>query len=292
MSVVVCKLPQAGLGNWLFCLMKAKVFAEMYQLPLIIIGYHQLKIGPYLRFEKNKRKYGSFFTFQKNIFGEFLDSLMLFRYKNYLKIYEPRLVENDFYDFQKKQIYLFSEVPHWANYFDGLKQNRQLVKALFCKNLNTSVKTIVSDAQVPAIGVHIRMGDYRKLKEGEDFAILGSVRTPETYFNSVIEQIRYIHNENLAVTVFTDGYENELPLLFKMPNVKLSKQNPDIVDLILLSKSKLIITSAGSTFSYWAAFLSEAVIIMHPDHIHQRIRNELHLFEGTITQYVNYFKKD
>ena len=52
MSVVVCKLPQAGLGNWLFCLMKAKVFAEMYQLPLIIIGYHQLKIGPYLRFEK------------------------------------------------------------------------------------------------------------------------------------------------------------------------------------------------------------------------------------------------
>jgi hypothetical protein len=48
--------------------------------------------------------------------------------------------------------------------------------------------------------------------------------------------------------------------------------NPDIADLILLSKSRVIVTSATSTFSYWAGFLSEAALIMHPAHIHGSVR--------------------
>jgi hypothetical protein len=47
--------------------MNALVFGKLNNLPVIIIGYHQLKIGPYLRKEKIKRKYNGYFTFQKNI---------------------------------------------------------------------------------------------------------------------------------------------------------------------------------------------------------------------------------
>ena len=52
--------------------------------------------------------------------------------------------------------------------------------------------------------------------------------------------------------------------------------------MLLLSKSKIIVTSAASTFSYWSGFLSEAPIIMHPDHIHKPIRanQPSALFEG------------
>ncbi len=73
MSVVVCKLPKAGLGNQLFPLMHAFVFAKLNNLPVIVTGYHQLKIGPYIRREKNKRQYKGYFTFQKNIAGEYRD---------------------------------------------------------------------------------------------------------------------------------------------------------------------------------------------------------------------------
>jgi len=39
-----------------------------------------------------------------------------------------------------------------------------------------------------------------------------------------------------------------------------------------MAKSRVIITSAGSTFSEWAAYLSDAVVLRHPDHIHAPIR--------------------
>ncbi len=50
------------------------------------------------------------------------------------------------------------------------------------------------------------------------------------------------------------------------PNVRRSGNNSDIVDLLLLSKSKVVITSRSSTFSYWSGFLADAPMILHPDH--------------------------
>jgi hypothetical protein len=67
--------------------------------------------------------------------------------------------------------------------------------------------------------------------------------------------------------------------------------------LILLSRSKIIITSAGSTFSYWAGFLSDSPIIMHPDHIHHSIRlsHESGYYEGPFDSenisLIDYIKK-
>jgi hypothetical protein len=63
--------------------------------------------------------------------------------------------------------------------------------------------------------------------------------------------------------------------------------------MLLLSKSKIIVISTGSTFSYWSGFLSNAPMIMHPDHIHARIRNldeKGLLFEGDFDQAINWLK--
>jgi hypothetical protein len=43
------------------------------------------------------------------------------------------------------------------------------------------------------------------------------------------------------------------------------------------------VPSAGSTFGYWAAFFSEAAVLLHPQHIHAPIRPadvNSRLFEG------------
>ena len=71
MGMVVCKLPSAGLGNQLFPLMHAMVFAELNNLPLTVTGYHRIKIGPYLRGEKSKRSYKGYFKFQKSLHGSY-----------------------------------------------------------------------------------------------------------------------------------------------------------------------------------------------------------------------------
>jgi len=286
MSIVICKLPKAGLGNQLFPLFKAMIFAKKNNLPLIIVGYHQINWRLLFTKVKTKRKYAGYFKFNKSLLGEGIDKLRVSYYeKRYSVIKEPKLNSeisghNDVYE--------FSTISHWSDYFDELKENREDVILLMQSILKSSVIDLLNKQIPPIIGVHIRMGDFRKLKEGEDFRKVGGVRTPEDYFVDIVQKIREINGKDLPVTVFSDGYIHEFENLFSLGNIKLMEGNPDIVDLLLLSKSKIIITSAGSTFSYWAGFLSDTPMIMHPDHIHKSIRPDTvnsNFYEGYMDLY-------
>lgn len=82
-----------------------------------------------------------------------------------------------------------------------------------------------------------------------------------------------------------DGLEHELKVLLRLEKVATVQGYAEIVDMLLLSRSKIVVTSAGSTFSYWSGFLSNAPIILHPDHIHEPIRTKKDLgklYEGPI----------
>lgn len=280
MSVVICKMPKAGLGNQMFPLMKAVMLHKLSGLPLHVINYNQFSIGPYLRREKSKRNYTGYFNFQKGYLEQMAEAWHLRKYRNLREVNEPSLVDKSW---ETNVSYVFSEMPHWEDYFNELKLFRKQVVESFFDLLSPRIIRNVETRQVPCVGVHIRMGDFRKLKEGEDFARVGAVRTPEQYFIDIICGIRSIAGYSVPVTIFTDGFKHELQGLFSLPNVVLEEGNPDIVDLILLSKSKVVVTSAGSTFSCWAGFLSDGALIMHPDHIHRSVRPEnmqAQLYEG------------
>ncbi len=286
MSIVHCKIPKSGLGNQLFPLMKAHVFGHLNRMPVIVTGYHQFKIGPYLRREKIKRNYSDYFTFQKRLIGAWIESQKLRKFKDSAIVKEPLLESIDAKGSQR-QLYEYNAIPGWADYFGQLREHRELVIRLFHSLLRKSIVTKTDEQQSPCIGVHIRMGDFRKLRQGEDFKSTGAVRTPEEYFIEMINQIREINGTKLPVSVFTDGYRHELGKLLAMDKVKMIEGNPDIVDMLLLSRSKIIVASAGSTFSYWAGFLADAPLIMHPDHIHQPTRPSsvnTYFYEGALLQ--------
>jgi len=270
MSLVLCKLPKAGLGNQLFPLMKGYVFGNLNNLPVKVKGYNQFLIGPYLRGDKSKRNYAGYFTFQKGMLRQKIDDWKLFKYREFEIENEPPLTKNE--GVPEGKIYSFDKLPHWSDYFYGLKDHRELVLRLFNNLISQDIKNKVAQLTPPIIGVHVRMGDFKKLRPGDDFSKLGVVRTPQEYYVNVINQARKLHGSELPVSVFTDGHKHELKLLLSLKNIKVVEGNPDIVDLLLLSKSKIIITSAGSTFSYWAGFLSDVPLIMHPDHIYESIR--------------------
>jgi hypothetical protein len=271
MGIVVCKLPKAGLGNQLFPLMKAFVFGHLNNLPVIVTGYHQLKIGPYLRKEKTKRKYNNYFIFQRNILGEQIDKWRVLN-KKYWQIEKEPLLEYREDAQSPYKLFKFEVISPWQDYFQQLKNYRELVTELLWNQLKENIKKQIEKQPSPYIGIHIRMGDFRKLKEGEDFSKVGLVRTPEKYFVDSIKNIREIHGTSLPVSVFTDGYKHEFEELFLLENVTIMEGNPDIVDMFLLSKSKIIVCSAGSTFSYWAAFLSNAPVIFHESHEYTSFR--------------------
>lgn len=278
---VICDIPKVGLGNQLFPILKSSFFALKNQLPLIVTGYHQFKIGPYLRGERTKRKYKGFFTFEKSLIKEQLNK---FKWKRSpLKIYNPSLNLTLNKSNKKDVCYVFNEIPDWNNYFDEIRDFRSDIIALLWKMLQPSIKEQLSKLPKPYIGLHMRMGDFKKLSEGVDFNTAGVTRTPEDYFIQVIADIRRLHGKDLPVSIFTDGWPDEIKKLLSIGNIHIIEGNNDLVDLLLLSKSKIIITSAGSTFSYWAGFLSQAPIIMHPSHIYQPIRRpEDGLYEGPL----------
>lgn len=285
MGVVICKLPKAGLGNQLFPLMKASVFAHLNNLPLIVINYHQVKIGPWLRNDRSKRKYRGFFTFQKSLLGELMDKWKISKLDPGLQLLEPKVQKIAGYE--PGSSYLFWDMPHYTDYFNGLNEHRDLVRQLLYEMISPSIKERLKNLQSPAVGVHIRRGDFREPEKGEELGKRGILRTPEKYFVDMIKVIRKIHCSDLRVNVFSDASRVELQEIFALPNISTVDENNDLEDLLLLSQSEIIVGSASSTFSYWAGFLSEAPIIMHPTYTGIKIRPENireKLYEGTLDE--------
>jgi hypothetical protein len=286
-SIVFVKLPHAGLCNQLFSLMKAVVHSNLTGQNFRVCNYNQLKIGPYIRFEKTKRKYNKFFKFQKGLLDDFMTRFLI-----YYLIKRERVIFNPPINSKIAISSLFYHYPHWSNYFEGLNEYRQMVKKCLFEILNPKILENYHNVSSPEVGLHVRLGDFRKLKIGENFNIVGAVRTPEYYFIDIIRKLREFNGFDLPITIFTNGYKEDMPELFSLPNVIIPKPNSDIGDLLHLSKSKIIVTSAGSTFSYWAGFLSESPIILHPDYIHKPIRIDKNLFEGPIDLYLDLLKND
>jgi hypothetical protein len=108
---------------------------------------------------------------------------------------------------------------------------------------------------------------------GGDFK-LGNQITPSEYFYKGINLIRDVVGENLPVTIFTDADEQELTGLLNLPNVQIAENKPDMLDIILLSRSKIMLLSRSSTFGYWAAFLSDAIVVRPFDDWQPIIKND------------------
>ena len=272
--IVITKLPRSGLGNLLFAWAQSFIFSHKNNIPFIVYGWGRIKLGPWLRGENSKRLYTGIFRNNSH------DSISITSRLKFLFSAKNRCNHNAKLEPLSKDIlhtydyYSFSGYAHWSDYFKGLKEDREIIKSQLYFMLRPTIMALIEERNTPIIGMHIRMGDFRSLKQGEDFSRVGHVRTPISYFIHMLKQIRSIHGSSLPCTVFSDGHIEELTEMLSLPNVTLSKENKDIVDLLLLSRSKIIVTSAGSTFSYWAGFLSDAPIIMHPDHIHNPIRDD------------------
>ena len=152
---------------------------------------------------------------------------------------------------KNKKIYLFNSVSAGQDLFGELRNHQTLIIHELNKILTPKMKSQLSVYKIPVIGVHIRRGDFK----------LGNQTTSLDYFIQAINLIRKTLNAIVPVTIFTDAEKSELYQLIELPDINIAEDKPDILDMLLLSKSRIMILSQSSTFSYWAAFLSDAVVI-------------------------------
>jgi hypothetical protein len=262
------QLPKAGLGNMLLVWARAVLFAEINSLPILAPNWQQFRIGPYLRGERDRRDY--WFFFHRNNYLSMWSELVA-TYSRPEKHYNPDPVRLDLSSFQENlnnHIFVFNSIPHWSDYFEYIRDFQPLIKQKLLKDIRASVLKKIEELPEPQIGLHLRMGDFKIVQAGEDFSTLGSMRTPVSWFIRVISCIRNQVGSDVPVTIFSDGHDYEIEELLRLPAVYRAPSNHALSDLLTLSKSRVLITSSGSTFSGWASYLGQCPTIWHPAHFH------------------------
>jgi hypothetical protein len=245
--IVYVNFPKTGLGNLLLLWARALVFSKTNNLPLIVSPWWGFRWGAIIRQETKKRIYWKYF---KETGG------LRFLKLKILKLFWDTREEPENYNLDKglltiNTIYEFKKIITNYDLFGKLREHEEMIKKELLSMLHPSqIKRLVHQNK-PTIGVHIRRGDFK----------LGSTLTELDFFIESIQIIRSIVQRDLPVTVFTDAKIDEIKDILSLSNVKLADENSDIIDILLLSQSDILILSAGSTFSYWGAFLSNAFVI-------------------------------
>ena len=112
------------------------------------------------------------------------------------------------------------------------------------------------------IAVHIRLGDY--LKIGGIYGPLGPA-----YFDTALKQITAELGTDFEILVFSNGNPLGEPgyEFLDQPNVWMVNQSnlfSDFDEMFLMSKCEILVI-ANSTFSWWAAVMSDDARVMYPD---------------------------
>jgi hypothetical protein len=211
--------------------------------------------------ERTKRNYNKFFIFQTDIFQSTINYLLFQTQRKSQLVLEPEIEVNHC------SPVLFFKIPHWEQYFQRLQPYRKEIRQYLFSAITIENLNLINQLKTVDVAVHVRLGDFKKLQQGSSFAQVGSTRTPVGFFIESINKIKLDH-PNYKFWIFSDGFKHEVEDLLELESVEFFESINDIVDLFQMAKSKILVASAGSTYSYWAAFLGDCEIVQHPDHEH------------------------
>lgn len=231
------------------------VFSKLNNLELITSRWWRLRWGAIVRREKRNRLYKNYFV-ETSLSNRLLIQLQLLLVK---KIYNPgiKVLEN-----QSNKIFVFSKRSPDDELFKYLIPHSKEIREEIVNLLSLPMRQKLKNLDVPQIGIHVRRGDFK----------IGNPITPNKFFIDVITNIREAMNQKLSVTIFTDAREDEISDILQLENVFLASEKEDILDILQMSKSKFLVLSRSSSFSYWAAFLSQAFVIMRYDDWQKQIK--------------------
>lgn len=135
----------------------------------------------------------------------------------------------------------------------------------------------VSATQVPIIGLNIRLGkDFSApppiTSSSDCYDWVGWLQqTPLSWYVETLQLIRDCCGWTVPAVVVSDGSSAQLSPLLELPSVMHLSPSNAIVDLLVLSRTRLLLGSGSSTFSAWAAFLGQQAAITAPGHPFSRL---------------------
>ena len=257
-----------GLGNLLFPWARAVCLSDDYQLKMLPPTWCQIKIGPFLRRERDLRLYFNLFNNDRNCETKLKKFFVLNKYK--------RVTEKEFLlKPHIAQSLTVIEVKGMEGYFEKIIKHHNLIKTRLIqitRNVHKQKINISSEA----ISVHVRLGDFQSKDDKSKKNLIDGVdnlQQPLNWYKDAIHALRKEMGSDYPVIIWSDDEDYKLGELLEMPHVRREFLGSSIADLLAMSSSKVLIAS-GSTFSMWASYLGRQPVLWHQGQHRQRLYYE------------------
>lgn len=191
---------------------------------------------------------------KKILYWTGIKNIIRYNEKKFL-IYDPQVFE-----YKDRHDIYYSGFWQSPLYFD---EYREVIQKLFSFPKPKSINLELSERmkEETSICIHVRRGDY----EGTPYDVCNL-----DYYKNAIDIItNKLMNNNLSFYIFSDDIEwckkNISPLLdhYKQTFVSHNKGENSYWDMYLMSQCKGLIIP-NSTFSWWAAYLSNSELVVTP----------------------------
>jgi len=250
-----------GLGHSLLAWARCVVWCHQTGATMLAPRWLRLRLGPYLRRERDKRNYFLMLS-NKGYVGGLRRAWCLWRYPHVVAetlgdaapTYSPKastvvVFRNAVADNEKKH---FHEV-----YGHAVMLHRELLRI-------TRPAYRPARPSRPFIAVHVRLGDFSApAGPGDIRPGVHNVRLPVQWYVEMLLAVREAVGAETEALVFSDGNDEELTPLLRLPATRRPPQRPSITDMLSIAQAGLLIAS-GSGFSLWGAFLGEVPRICYP----------------------------
>ena len=210
-----------------------------------------MRLGPYVRKERDKRLYNKLFTSIGQISK--LRRLLLLTFCSKLSVEKYTEYSQKGKYIAQRTVVCFSDMNH----FERLVGRHNEV--------SEGIKLITKKKYLPFglenklfIGIHVRLGDFPSVAGNNVY-----YRIPLQWYIACLREIRRSIKMDLEAIIFSDASDLELESLLNEPFVNRSPFKESITDMLALSQSLVIITSR-STFSLWGSFLGQVPSIWFP----------------------------
>ncbi|MER9661611.1 hypothetical protein [Mesorhizobium sp. M0159] len=233
-DVGVIRSPGPGLGNLLFPIARALIGQKVRGGVFVHPTLRQLKLGTFLRRERDTRTYGS--VIRGRTGAEWRDWAHAQWY--------PKVDEDDY----RGEIGVAVRYSGLKRYFHDLTGHSEIVSAW----LEDTVRSVgvINDAY--DIGLHIRLGDFAQSGSAPGG---NNIRLPFDWYRAALaEARRLLGTATPRITLFTDGNVDFVNRELGIQDLTIDPSGNALTAMHNLSRARVVIASR-STFSMWAVYL-------------------------------------
>ena len=256
---------RAGLGNELFPWARAELYARGTGTRIVAPQWASLRIGPWLRREPDKRRYGGIFRAPHHVHGARAAALRLVGRR--VAESAPHASEPAPRGALRPELIVFAGL---GGYFAPLAGSHAYLREQLWAMTRTALRP--APASAPFVAMHVRRGDVTRQGMSRGELEDSPVYTPLAWFVAMARALRRDASWRAApIVVFTDGSADEVRELCAVEGVVLRPRAPAVTDLWAMAGATALFASGFSTFSMWASFLGRMPTFYAPGKLQQRL---------------------